>query len=807
VPTDPLPASSLRWRCDADSLRFETTSDVEPIVGVVGQDSAVESLRFGLEIDAPGQNVFIRGLSGTGRMTLVSRLLAELQPTCDTKHDRCYVHNFSEPDRPRLITLPRGRARAFRRRIHEFAEFIRDGLGPALNAEVVRERRAALEKRQKRQLEEITAPFEKELEEAGLALVPLQAGRATATAIYPVIDGETVTPEQFEQMLSDGKVSEEQREEINRRVDEFRGKFQALAERLRAVQVDHARAVHAVIEGTARALLADHAHQILQEFPGEDVQTFLSEVIDDIGENRLGEQSEGFDPMEVYGVNVLLEQEDDEGCPIVVENTPNLPNLLGSIDRVWLPQGMSQSDYRMIRPGAILHADGGYLILDAREVLSEPGAWRVLIRTLRTGRLEITPPELSAPWAPPSLKPEPIPIQVKVLLLGDSYLYYLLDAHDPDFSQLFKVLADFDSEIPREPDGPQRYAGVIARIVRDEKLPAFHRDAVAELAEHGARVAARGGKLTARFSRVADIAREAAFLARNGAGSFGKRNPAGEVVVRADHVRDAVARGKARADLPTRRFREYLEKGTIRIETDGRVIGQINGLAVISAGPLTYGFPARITASIGAGSAGIIDIEAKAQLGGQIHTKGFNILGGLLRHLLRTDHPLAFSASVTFEQSYGGIDGDSASGAEICCLLSELTEIPIRQGLAITGAIDQHGHLQAIGGVNEKIEGFFDVCGLRGLTGDQGVIIPRANAADLMLRHDVVEACEQGRFAIYAVDDIKEALELLTGVPAGDPGKDGEYPEGTLLHMAMQKAHEFWKKAMARPPRPADADE
>ncbi len=795
MPIEPLPVSALRWRCDNDCLKFETTEEVEPIAGIVGQDSAVESLRFGLEIDAHGQNIFIRGLSGTGRMTLVRRLLRELQPTCAVKHDRCYVHNFTEPDRPRLISLARGRARAFRRRIHEFAEFIRDGLGPALSAEMVRERREALDLRQKEQLAAITGPLEAELKAADLTLVPLQTGRATATAIYPVMDGKAVTPEQFEQLLAQGKITEEQRDAIHERMEEFRGKFQDLAERLRVVQTDHARGVHAVVEGTARALLADHAHLILQEFPGEEIRSFLSEIIDDVAENRLAaQQAEGFDPLEAYGVNVLLEQEDD-GCPIIVENTPNLMNLLGSIDREWLPQGASHSDYRMIRPGSLLRADGGYLILDAREVLSEPGAWRVLIRTLRTGRLEITPPELAGPWAPAALKPEPIPISLKVILLGNSRMYYLLDAQDPDFSQLFKVLADFDSEIPREPDGGQRYAGVIARIAAEEKLPAFHRDAVAELAEHGARIAARQGKLTARFSRVADIAREAAFLARHE-----RKGP-----VRGTHVRDAVSRTKRRADLPSRRFREFLENGTIRIDTAGSVVGQINGLAVIAAGPLQYGFPARITASIGAGRAGIIDVEGRSQLGGQIHTKGFNILGGLLRHLLRTDHPLAFSASLTFEQSYGGIDGDSASGAEMCCLLSELTETPIRQDFAMTGAIDQHGHIQAIGGVNEKIEGYFDICDLRGLTGTQGVIVPQSNAGDLMLRHDVVKACEENRFAIHAVDTIHEALELLTGMPAGQPDKNGAYEDGTLLHLAMQKVHEFWLKAYARPDQDQDA--
>ncbi|MCP4656282.1 MAG: AAA family ATPase [bacterium] len=348
---------------------------------------------------------------------------------------------------------------------------------------------------------------------------------------------------------------------------------------------------------------------------------------------------------------------------------------------------------------------------------------------------------------------------------------------------------DFDSVIDRDDDGAKKYGGVLARIAREEELPPFHRTAVAALAEHGARVAGLHGKLTARFGRIADIAREAAFLARK----------AEQETVSAANVVEAITRTRQRAELPSRRFRELLCDGTIHVQISGEVVGQVNGLAVIRTGPLTYGFPARITASIGAGTAGIIDIEGQAALSGSIHTKGFHILGGLLRHLLQTDHPLAFSASLAFEQSYGSIDGDSASAAEICCLLSALTATPVRQGIAITGSIDQLGRVQAIGGVNEKIEGFYDTCRCAGMSGEQGVIIPRSNAGDLMLRRDVVDACTEGRFHVYAVESVHQALEALTGVPAGERGEDGDYPEGTLLATAVEKAREFWLKSLQKP--------
>ncbi|MFQ5767259.1 MAG: Lon-insertion domain-containing protein, partial [Acidobacteriota bacterium] len=418
-----------------------------------------------------------------------------------------------------------------------------------------------------------------------------------------------------------------------------------------------------------------------------------------------------------------------------------------------------------------------------------PGAWKALVRTLRSGRLEMVPPELSSSLLAPALKPEPIPVHLRVILVGDAFTYALLDRHDADFPELFKVLADFDSLMKRNRQAAQQYAGVIASLARDEKLLPFHRTAVAALVEHGARVASYRGKLSARFGRVADIAREAAFLA----GRAGARQVSGE------DVHEAVRRTKARASLPSRRFQELLKDGTIRVQTRGRVVGQINGLAVISAGPLVYGFPARITASIGAGTAGIINIEGRASLSGSLHTKGFQILGGLLRHLLQADHALAFSASLAFEQSYGGIDGDSASGAEICCLLSALTGIPLRQDLALTGAIDQVGHLMAIGGVNEKIEGFFDTCRNLRLSGRQGVIIPAANVGDLMLRPDVVEARRAGRFHVYAVDMVLQALELLTGKPTGVRREGQPYPPGTLLHLAVARAAEFWRKSFQSP--------
>jgi len=610
-------------------------------------------------------------------------------------------------------------------------------------------------------------------------------------AIVPVLEGRPTPPEAYEALVNEGKISSDESKRTLERIQEEVRRFEGIAGRLEELQQEHRKEVHQLFEIEARKILSGFVKGIARDFPQEAAQKFLGQIVEDVVEHRLGalSQKEDTDFTSLYQVNVVSDHSDGEDCPVIVESHPSLQNLFGGVDRESLPGGGVYSDHRSVRVGAVVRADGGYLLLEARDVLTEPGVWRALTRFLRTGMAEVARPELDLPIYGPAMKPESPRVNVKVVLIGDTELYYLLDAHDPEFAHLFKVLADFESTLPREPSTVASYAGVIARIAKEENLLPYSGDAIAALAEHGARIAGRSDRLTTRFGRLADIAREASFLARKGAG----------VTVERTDVEEAVRNTKRRADLPSRQFRRSVKEGTIRIATTGSVVGQVNGLAVVHAGPLTYGFPSRISATIGPGTAGTINIEREAELSGSIHTKGFYILGGLLRHLLRTDHPLAFSASIAFEQSYGGIDGDSASGAEICCLLSALTGVPLRQDLAMTGAIDQHGHIQPIGAANEKIEGFYDICREIGLTGAQGVLIPRSNVRDLMVRTDVVEACRAERFHIHAVDSIQEALETLAGRPAGVRGPDGAFPPGTLLAIAVERAHAYWQ--MVRGPQ------
>ncbi|MBT8063342.1 MAG: AAA family ATPase [Gammaproteobacteria bacterium] len=781
----------LRWRVEESRLTFKSTAEVDPAEGIVGQPIALEAMRFGVECDAPGQNVYVRGVTGTGRMTLVNSLLNELKPKARRRLDRCYVHNFNQPDRPRLVTLDAGRGRQLKRMLRNVTDFLANDFAEALNSAPIKSGRERIQEETQQQLDQITRPLEKELQANGLAMVQLQSGPVAQAAIFPVMDGQPVAPDQFRQLAASGKIDEAQLEQVEGKIREFSKRMTDVSNEASQAWQAGLQRLHEYMESEARTILENLVRPLQAQFEHPALHEFVNEVIEDVIENRLqGSSTEKLpDPHVVYGVNLICSHEQSDASPVIIENSPTIANLLGTVEPDFIGDGRTVTNYRGIRAGSLVRADGGFLVLDANDVLSEPGAWRMLMRAMRTGCVEIVPAELGWPLSTQSLKPEPIDIQVRIIMIGSGGLYYQLDRVDQDFSNLFKVLADFDSEIERSEHGVNQYAGVVSRMSKDEGLLDFSACGVAALAEHGARIAARKGKITARFGRIADIVREASFIATKSESKLVERK----------HVEETVRRTKYRASLPSRRFQELINDGTIWVATDGAIVGQINGLAVIQAGPLSYGFPARITATIGAGRAGIIDIEGAAAMSGSIHTKGFQILGGLLRFLLRTDHPMAFSASIAFEQSYGGIDGDSASGAEICCLLSALTGSAINQGIAMTGAIDQHGRIQAIGGVNEKIEGFFDACKAMGLTGQQGVLIPRSNAGDLMLRQDVVTACEEGRFSVYAVETVQQALEVLTGNPAGQADENGEYPEGSLLKLAQEKAAEYWQKSSSHP--------
>jgi lon-related putative ATP-dependent protease len=784
-----ISSAEARWICPPEALGFTTTAELSPAERILGQDDAVEALSFGLENRLKGNNIFVRGLSGFGRTALIHQMIEETPLAPVKSPDICYVHNFINPDQPKLISLPEGKGEALCKAMEGFAAFTTTDLPEYLNSDVVKGKQKTLLAAGQEKVKAVGKPFEEELQQASLVMVPMQVGQNMVPVILPIIDGKPIQFEALQQLRLDGKVSETEFSALVKKISEFETKFNELSEQIEAVQIEQRAVLRDFFINEATKFVKARVREIDALFNLPQVSAFLEAVMEDLIQHRLTQQAMETDFSRLYRVNLMSRRTEQSTRPVISLSTPSMANLIGKIDRQISPGGNTMlSDHLMITPGALLEADGGFLVLEAQDVLTEPGAWMTLLRTLRTGLLEISNFEMVSPWGLPQLRPEPIPIDVKVVLVGDPEIYYMLDIHESRFAGLFKVLADFSDTLPRDEHGYQSYANVVARLVKGDGLLHFSAAAVAKLIEHGARICAQQNQLTSRFGRISDVAREASFTA----------NKAGNQLVEASHITDTIARAKRRADLPARRFRRMIAERTLRIDLMGEAVGQVNGLAVTNAGPLTYGFPTRITASVGPGSGGAVNIEKESSLSGSVHTKGFLILSGLLRYLLKLQHPLAFSASIAFEQTYGGIDGDSASGAEFCCLLSALTGLPMRQDLAMTGAIDQKGNILPIGAVTEKVEGYFDACKAANFTGTQGVIVPLANAGELMLREDVVAAIEAGQFSVYAIDSIAEALTLFMGKPAGEL-ENSHYAPDSILAMAKAKAHAYWEITKQKP--------
>ncbi|MCA9567983.1 MAG: AAA family ATPase [Myxococcales bacterium] len=759
---DPLPPEALRWTCPPESFAFDTTDEVDPEEGIVGQSRATEALKFGLAFRAPNQHVFVRGNDGTGRKTLVKRLLEDPGVLDDTAHDRVMVLDFDQLDRPALLTLPAGRAPAFKAAVDELRAWIEDDMVEEVEAAATRESRP-LQKETQAAVAALTAPFEESLAEAGLALVQVVDEDGDKDAqIMAAIDGEPVPPDALQALAAEGKIDAEQVEATLEAIEAHTDDLLDMQLGMRTLQRAHDKRIAHLVEEKARDALQAQVAPLQDAFPA--AARFLDQIVAHTVDNLAMLEEDGEDLTLLYEVNVLLTRAPGQRRPVVVESAPSMRALLGTID---MPITEGTAPHMGIFAGSLLRADGGVLVLHSRSLLREEGAWEALTRTLRSREIQLLPDSQPTTLRPPGIKPAAIPIDVKVVLIGDEITWYLLDQNDPDFPNLFKILADFDEQLPVSSESLGHYAAVIATVGR-KCGKAFTRDAVCTLVEQGARIAAEDGHVTTRFGRISDIAREAAWLC-----------PSGPVT--AQHVDDAIRNGKRRADGPGATFRERVKAGAIRILTRGRSVGELNGLAVISAGPLTYGMPIRITASAGPGTNGPVNVEHEALLSGQIHVKSFHIVTGLLRRLLNLPHPVAMDASIVFEQSYGGVDGDSASAASFIVLLSAVTDLPVRQDLAITGAIDQVGSVLPIGAVTEKIEGFFDCCEVEGLSGTQGVLIPASNAGDLMLRRNVVDAARNGDFSIFAVERIEEAVELFFDRPASE-----------VLTLAREQLHTYW---------------
>ena len=786
-----LPPEKLRWRCDPGLIPFATTADVEPVSNDIGQERALRALRMGVELTASGYNLFVCGLSGTSRGGMIVRMIEEMRPQTEPAPDRCYVNNFKNSDRPRLLTLPRGQANFFKKEVDSGIDFLRRRIPQVFEGEPFQRQKTRIVERFTLREKELMDDFTRRIAREQFALGRMQVGAVALPEIFPVLDGQMVPIEEIPKMVTEGKLESAVAEELERKYDQFRQEFTVVYRRTLSLSRELASEMNYLEQEAASVLVDGVIEELKEKYSSPLVGEYLEEVRHHILDNldpfkeREGEEeqppSEGGgaprperaerDPFRVYGVNVILAHSEQEKYPVIFETVPTYANLFGTVNRSYDTRGGWNSDFMDLRAGSLLRADGGFLVMYALDTLTETGVWRTLKRTLNHGKLEIQPLDTFFPFGSAALKPEPIDVHVKVILIGDRSMYELLYDYEDDFKKIFKVRVEFDEEMKWSEDLLRKYGGRLRKLADDEKLLHFDRSAVASILEHGVRLAGRRGKITARFFELADLARESSYAARHD----------GNVLVTSEHVKAALDAKIERHNLLETKIREMIEQNLVFIDTTGGRPGQVNGLSVMEIGGYAFGKPVRITASVALGKVGIINIERESNLSGRFHDKGVQIISGFLRNTFAQDKPLSLSASVCFEQSYSGVDGDSASSTEIYALLSALSDLPIRQELAVTGSVNQRGDVQPIGGVNEKIEGFYDVCRLKGLTGSQGVLIPAENIEDLMLRADVIEAVARGRFHIYPVATVEQGIEILTGVPAGRRTAAGKFDPGSVF--------------------------
>lgn len=783
----PLPAEQLRWECDDYITSFQSTAELASYRTILGQERALRALTLGLEMDYPGYNIFVSGETGTGRRTTVQLMLQEPRFQKPVPEDLCYLHNFSAPDQPRVLQLAPGEGVRFRKAMEDCISQLRVAVPAVLESERIRKRREALLERYALQQAENLQQFEKRAQKDKFTLVQVQVGPFAKPDVLPVIDNQPVPLETLGELVSQGKLDQRKVAGIQQRYIELNKELARLIQLNRKLQREKQARLAELEHEAARPVIGEALDEVRAAFPVAPVSEYLEAVLKSLLENlgkfqrkADGEEGEGAAPAEAageaeafleYRVNVLVNNGGKSFAPIIFENSPTQARLFGSIERLMDRNGQWRTDFTHIRAGSLLQANGGFLVLHARDLLREEGVWSNLKRMLKNGETEINANDPALLFAITAMKPQPIPLSVKVILLGDPWLYQLLYAADDDFRKIFKIKAEFDSEMPNDATNLRRYAEFIKRMCDEQELQPFDATAVAEVAEYGVRLAGRQNKLTTRFTYINDLLREADYFAR-----AGKEN-----IVAQRHVEQALAAADQRLNLIEEKIRENIREGTILIDTDGARVGQVNGLSVLSMGDYHFGMPVRITARSSMGREGIINIEREVALSGPTHDKGMLILAGYLQGKFSQDRPLSINASLCFEQSYSGIDGDSASSAEIYALLSRLADLPLRQDLAVTGSVNQNGEIQPIGGVNEKIEGFFEICRMRGLTGSQGVIIPKQNVPNLMLKNSLIEAVRAGQFVIYAVERIDEGIEILSGMPAGERDASGHYPPETIF--------------------------
>ena len=767
-----VPVEDLRPLCEPSGIEFESSDQLPPGTRHLGQQRAIDAIRLGIQIESDGHNVFVLGPPGSHRHGLAEELAKEHAATRKAQDDWCYITNFTNPEKPHTLSFPTGRGEIFRQDMSDLIDELRLSIPATFEGEDYRNQLKAVEAATQKEAEERWKDLEDHASSKGIGVLHTPTGYVLA----PVKDEKVVDEEEF------SKLPEAERVEIQEAIQVLSEELQTHIEHMPQLQKKHRERVKAlnreVTEHAVGVLLSDLRAQY-QDLPA--VVAYLDEVQENIIEN--GEDfrspdasslpflsrdtSRSFDQ---YEVNLVVSNKKDAAAPVIFEPNPNYTNIIGKVE-YRAEMGALLTDFRMIRAGALLAANGGYLILDMHRVLNRPFVWEALKQALFAKQVRIeSPGETYGFVSTSTLQPDPIPLDVKVILVGERWLYYLLCVYDSEFNDLFKIAADLDDDLPRNDENVEAYLLLVADRIRERKLLPFSRDAMQKVMEQRARRAEDSERLSMHMRSLEDLLTQSDYWARQ----------RGTEQVVASDVSKAIKEIARRLGRTQEKIAEAIQRNTLLIDTDGACVGQVNGLSVIDLGEFRFGFPVRITATTRIGAGKVVDIEREVELGGAIHSKGVMILSAALSSRYASEVPLSLHGNVVFEQSYGGVDGDSASVAELCALLSSLSGVPIRQNLAVTGSINQLGRVQVIGGVNEKIEGYFDICSERGLDGSHGVIIPRDNIKHLMLREDVVEAVEQGQFNVFAVNDIDEALSILTGVEAGRRDENGEFPKDSV---------------------------
>ncbi len=797
-----LKAEELKWECDFSDWEFESTTTIKPIEGIVGQERALKALKIGVEINHPGYNIFITGISGTGKLTTIQKVLEKMRPQATELYDYAYVNNFEDPDRPTLLIFPAGKVKKFKEDLSNVIKFLQEKIPNALENEPFLSQKKKLLSKYGESQQALMFEFQKKLKKENFALAEVKSGNVPHPEILIVVGNQAVRMDKLEELVSEKKITKKEANKIVKKYSAFQEELQLVFKKSFQLMEEFKGKVSSLEQKVVKDVVTATLESLKEKYPYEKVRKHLDKLGENVLENLdvfkgskspQEETESGYliDYLKIYDVNIILDNSNTKERPVVIETSPTYTNLFGIIEKSFDPSGGWYSDFTKIKAGSLLRANGGYLILKASDAFSEPGVWKTLKRIMLYGKLEIQDIADYYHFTPSILKPEPIQVNTKIIFIGNSELYALLSEYENDFNKLFKIKAEFDYEMPRSARALNEYAGVIKKLIESEGLLEFDKSAIAKIIEFGARYVGRKDKLTTRFGYIADLAREASFWAKDD----------GEKIVSAYHVQQAFEANKERHSLWESKIHEAILEDTILIDTEGTRVGQVNGLAVYSNGKYSFGKPTRITASVALGNGSIINVEREAGLSGSTHNKGVLIISGYFREKFGKKIPLSFTASLVFEQGYGMIDGDSASVAEMCALLSNISGIPIKQSLAVTGSVNQKGDIQPIGGVNEKIEGFFDICKARGFNKKQGVIIPVQNIKDLMLKDEIIEAVRNKEFHIYPVATVDEAIEILTGVKAGKLNKDGHYQAHTVYGEVEKRLREMRRLIKPAPPK------